>query len=243
MSLAGRGIVVTRPRALAAGLAGRIEQAGGRAILFPAIEIEDLPPPASLQRAASFDLAVFVSPTAVDRAVRDGRHWPRVAAIGAGTRQMLEARGVSPVLAPAGEADSEALLALPEMQQVAGKRVLIVRGQGGRAALGETLASRGAQVEYAECYRRARPQADATALLASWARGAVDAVTVNSAEALDNLAALLGEAGAARLRDTPLFVPHARVAAAAQRVGARQAIVAGAADEQMFERLVAYFAP
>jgi len=66
---------------------------------------------------------------------------------------------------------------------------------------------------------------------------------VNSAEALDNLAALLGEAGAARLRDTPLFVPHARVAAAAQRVGARQAIVAGAADEQMFERLVAYFAP
>ena len=241
MSLAGRGIVVTRPRALAPGLAARIEGAGGRAILFPAIEIEDLPLPGVLQQAESFDLAIFVSPTAVDKAARDVRRWPRVAAVGAGTRQALERRGISPVLAPQGEADSEALLALRELQQVAGRRVLIVRGQGGRALLGDTLAARGARVEYAECYRRARPKADVAPLLSSWTEGAIHAVTVNSGEALENLVALLGDAGAVSLRATPLFVPHERVAASATCLGVRQVIVAGPADEQMVRRLVAYF--
>ncbi|HEX9398142.1 MAG TPA: uroporphyrinogen-III synthase [Burkholderiales bacterium] len=241
MSLAGRGVVVTRPSALAAGLAARIEAAGGRAIRFPAIKIEDLPRPAALKRTASYDLAIFISPTAVDKAVGDGRRWPRVAAVGAGTRQALEARGVSPVIAPQGEADSEALLALPELRQVAGQRVLIVRGEGGRALLGETLTKRGARVEYAECYRRTRPRADPTPLLSSWAGGAVHAVTVNSGEALENFAALLGEAGAARLRSTPLFVPHARITAQAERLGVRQTVVAGPTDEEMLRRLVAYF--
>lgn len=241
MSLAGRGILVTRPSTLAAGLAARIEAAGGRAIRFPAIEIVDLPLPEALQRTASYDLAIFISPTAVDKAVGDGRRWPRVAAVGAGTRAALETRGIAPVIAPQGEADSEALLALPELRQVAGKRVLIVRGQGGRALLGETLAARGAHVDTAECYRRTRPQANPTSLLSSWAGGAVHAVTIHSAEALENLAALLGEPGAARLRSTPLFVPHARVAAQAALAGVREAIVAGATDAEMTERLVAYF--
>jgi uroporphyrinogen-III synthase len=70
----------------------------------------------------------------------------------------------------------------------------------------------------------------------------VDAVTVSSAEGLANLAGLLGAAGRARLAATPLFVPHARVAAAAERLGVREAIVAGPGDEQVLERLVAYFA-
>ncbi len=58
---------MTRPRALAAGLATLIEQSGGRAVLFPAIEIEDLPPPAALRDLEAFDLAVFISPTAVQK--------------------------------------------------------------------------------------------------------------------------------------------------------------------------------
>src|SRR5258705_526363 len=81
-----------------------------------------------------------------------------------------------------------------------------------------TLTERGAQVEYAECYRRVRPQADAAPLLAEWQRGAVDAVTVFSVAALENLVAMLG-AGARRLEATPVFVPHPRVAEAARRHG------------------------
>jgi uroporphyrinogen-III synthase len=242
MSLAGRGVLITRPRDLAAGLAALVERAGGKPFLFPAIEIERLPPPAILDRAREFDLAVFVSPSAVE-AAGPGRRWPRTAAIGAGTRQALERLGVGPVIAPKGAADSEALLALPELQDLAGRRVLVVRGEGGRPLLADTLASRGARVEHAECYRRRRPAADPAALLAAWAAGKVQAVTVSSSEGLDNLLALLGAPGAARLRETPLFVPHARVAALAERAGVKSIVVAGPSDAEMLERLVAYFAP
>jgi len=242
MSLAGRGIVVTRPRELAPGLARRIESAGGKAILFPAIEIEDLPPPQALRRLDAFDLAIFISPTAVRRAVKPGSRWPRVAAVGSGTRRELEKRGMSAVIAPQIGADSEALLALQELRHLAGKRVLIVRGEGGRELLGDSLKSRGADVEYAECYRRVRPDGDPAPLVAAWAHGGVHAVTVFSSESLENLIVILGRPGEKRLRETPLFVPHARVAEHAARLGVREAIVAGAGDGEMVERLVAYFA-
>jgi uroporphyrinogen-III synthase len=62
-------------------------------------------------------------------------------------------------------------------------------------------------------------------------------VTVFSRESLDNLAALVGEA---RLRTTPLFVSHPRIAEHAARRGI-PAIVAGPGDDAMVERLVAYF--
>ena len=43
MTLHGRGILITRPREQAQGLAKLVEAAGGRAIVFPAIEIQDVP--------------------------------------------------------------------------------------------------------------------------------------------------------------------------------------------------------
>lgn len=241
MSLAGRGIVVTRPRELAGGLERLLEARGARAIVFPALEIEPLPAPPALARLADFDLAVFVSPSAVRTALPAVGAWPRhvaAAAVGAGTRRELERAGVARVIAPSKSADSEALLALEPLKAVKGKRVLIVRGEGGRALLGETLRSRGAQVEYAECYRRAPPATDPAHLLAQWRSGAVHAVTAFSAQGVDNLIAVAGLDLAA---GTPFFVPHPRVASHAARAGIRQVVVAGAGDDQMIARLVAYF--
>ena len=240
MSLAGRGVLVTRPADVASALASLIEKAGGRAVIFPAIEIVDLPPPSAFQHLADFRLAVFVSPSAVLRALRAKPAWPRdmpVAAIGEGTRRVLKEHGFRHIVSPTQGADSEALLAMPELAHFAGERVLIVRGAGGRELLAQTLAARGARVEAAECYRRERPQRDARALLASWKRGEIDAVTVFSSEALNNLAAILGEA---RLQAVPVFVSHARIAEHAQRCG-MTAFVAGASDDEMVRRLVAYF--
>ncbi|OGA06805.1 MAG: hypothetical protein A3D95_01395 [Betaproteobacteria bacterium RIFCSPHIGHO2_12_FULL_69_13] len=254
LPLAGRGVLVTRPREQAAGLAALIGSAGGRALLFPAIEIEEAGDPAPalslIDRLEDFDLAVFISPNAVRKALelararRGDRPWPeqlRVSAPGRGTREELERHGFSRVIAPSSLADSEALLALPELAAVAGRRILIFRGEGGRELLGKALSARGARVEHAVCYRRVRPDADRGALLAAWQRGGVHAVTVSSSEGLANLDELLGRRGRRALRATPLFAPHPRVADAARRLGVREVVVAGPGDEEMLACLVAYF--
>jgi uroporphyrinogen-III synthase len=244
--------VVTRPRDQAAGLAALIEGAGGRALLYPAIEIEAPSDPSAalhaMENLQQFDLAIFVSPTAVQKSfelLKKARAtWPpglRAAAVGQGSRDELERHGIPGALAPESGADSEALLAAPELAAVAGKRIVILRGEGGRELLGDTLAARGAKVEYAACYRRAQPRTDAGPLLAAWAQGAVHAVTVSSTTGLRNLLAMLGAPGRALLGGTPLFVPHRRVAEEARRLGVRSPLLAGPADAEMMARLVAYF--
>ena len=250
--LARRRVLVTRPREQATGLAALILEAGGEPILFPAIEIASPADPNSFfgmaDRLERFDLAIFISPTAVQKAFEllqarhPGRRWPdhlRVAAIGGGSGRELERQGFTAVLVPPGEADSEALLASPELGEVHGKSIVVFRGEGGRELLGDTLAARGARVEYAECYRRVRPAVAATQ--PAWARDALDAVTVSSAEGLANLDALLRAWRRDWLHESPLFVPHARVAAQAARLGARETIVAGAGDSETARALIAYF--
>lgn len=248
--LAGRRVLVTRPRAQSAVLARLIGEAGGEAILFPAIEIADPadagPARALLGRLESFDWAIFISANAAERGLALlGRPWPgqvRAAAVGAGTRRLLNERGVHEVIAPEGRSDSEALLALPAFEAIRGRRVAIIRGEGGREVLRDALQARGASVEYAECYRRLRPHAVPGSLLSEWARGGVHAVTVNSAEALSNLLAMAGEAGASLVRSAPLFVPHPRVAEEAKGLGLARVVVAGPGDGEMLQALVAYFA-
>jgi len=237
--LQGKGIVVTRPQELADGLAALIQNAGGRAILFPTIAIEDAPPPPALRRLDAYDLAVFVSPTAVQKVMAQVPCWPEqlpAAAIGAGSRRELERHGVKRVLAPQAGADSEALLALPELESMQGKQVVIFRGGAGRPLLGDALRTRGAKVEYADCYRRVLAKSDPGPLLAQWRE--VHAVTVSSSEGLDNFVTLVG---AAKWAAVPLFVPHERVASRAKEQGAREVFVSGPTDAAVLERLVAYF--
>jgi uroporphyrinogen-III synthase len=249
--LAGRGVVVTRPRGQAGELAARIAAAGGTALLYPAMEIDDLEDRAPLQgiidRLHGFDLAVFVSPTAVQRAlalVRERRPWPAqlaTAAVGRASRAELERQGIPGALSPSTGADSEALLALPELAGVAGKRVVIFRGEGGRELLGDTLAERGAAVTYAACYRRSPPRQDVAPLLRAWSQGTVHALTSSSSAGLANLAVRLGGEAGRRLAETPVFVSHARIAEAARRLGAGKVITCGPGDDEMLEALVAYF--
>ena len=245
-----RRVLVTRPREQASALAALILEAGGEPVLFPAIEIVSTTDPSRFHRIADrldqFDLAIFISPTAVQKAfellqARRPR-WPehlRVAAIGGGSARELERQGFTAVIVPPGEADSEALLASPELGDVHGKSIVVFRGEGGRELLGDTLAGRGARVEYAECYRRTRPAVSATE--PAWVRDALDAVTVSSSEGLANLDALLRAWRRDWLRESPLFVPHARVAAEAARLGASKTIVAGPGDSETARALIAYF--
>jgi uroporphyrinogen-III synthase len=249
--LAGKGIVVTRPAHQAAHLAGLIRAAGGNPLLFPVIEIVDVedarPLLALIDRLDTFDWAIFTSPNAVAKAldlINARRAWParlRVAAIGRGTVRELNQRGVNEVIAPA-RFDSEALLDLPEMHEVAGKRMVIFRGVGGRELLGDTLAARGAAVEYAACYRRDRPRSDVAPLLNAWSRDELHAITVTSSEGVQNLLALVGAAGELTLRKTPLFVPHPRIAGTARELGLTAVVVTAQGDDGIVAGLLRWFA-
>jgi len=250
--LSGRGIVITRPREHAAALAGRVRAAGGDPILFPTIEI--VPPDDTgtvsgiIGRLEEFHLAIFVSPTAASRGcgmVSATRTWPanlRVAAVGEGTARALHERGFRDVISPSGEADSEAMAGLPELQGLGGRSVVIFRGQGGREWLRSELERRGARVEYAECYRRARPDAHAGALLARWQTGGVDAVSIASSEGLANFFAMLGPTGGRYIRATPMFVPHTRIELAARKLDVREVVVTGGGDDRTVAEMAAFFA-
>ncbi len=251
MSLAGRHVVVTRPAGQAAHFATALSEAGAIPVRFPVLEIRDIEDPAALIDAAirldTFDLAVFVSPNAIQKAlavILTRRAWPagvRVATIGKSSERELAQHGIHEVISPPLRFDSEALLELPELFDMAGKHVVIFRGDGGREVLGDTLSARGASVEYLTCYRRGKPPLDPAPLLKLWEQGRLDAVTLTSSEGLRNFFDMVGRLGQAWLRKTPAFVPHARIAEQARMLGLSMVIPTDPGDAGLMAGLVQYF--
>lgn len=239
--LHGMGVLVTRPAHQADSLCRLIEACGGMAIRCPALLISEpqdwTPALAIFDRLAEIDVAIFTSANAVDRSlplIRERGGWPprlEIAAIGQATAQALARHGVVNCLQPQAGFNSEALLALPRLQNVVGQRVVIVRGEGGRELLVETLTARGATVIYAEVYRRERPTGDVGVLLQRWQRGEIGAVVAASSETLLNLFDMLGIAGQDDLRKTPIITVSARTRQLAATLGCHFPRLAQAASD------------
>ena len=250
LPLSGKGIVITRPALQAQKLAHRISEAGGDPIVFPALEIEPVTDDsltACIAQLGKFDAAVFISPNAVRHgmaAIRAGQQiWPptmQVFAIGPATARELAQHAVSDVI-HAADGDSEALLALPQLQHVADQHWVIFRGKGGRELLADTLSVRGAVVTYAECYRRVCPTTDAEPLLLRWRVGGIHAVTIHSTETLRNFMHMLGEAGLPYLRTTPVFAPHEKIAESARACGIQHVNVATGGNSGLMASLIKWF--
>lgn len=216
--LAGHAVLVTRPADRADSLVERIAAAGGRPLRLPAIVIE----PLTIESPQSWTYAaiLFVSPAAVEHGIGAlalaPRNAPPLGAVGPATALALEQAGFRVSIGPGESGDSEGLLACPPLarENIAGRHVLIVRGEGGRERLATGLVERGAQVDYAEVYRRARPSRYDPEAVA-----ACDIVTATSGEGLDNLLALVTEAERARLLTLPLAAGAARIANLARERG------------------------
>ncbi len=244
--LAGLNILVTRPREQSVNLAQHIKALGGQVTLFPLLEIEPLSSAPVLRetaaRLAEFDLAIFISPNAVRfgmEAINAAGGLPPnlcIATVGQGSAQALLQAGVLQIIVPQQRFDSEALLAMQELQQVGGCKVVIFRGDGGRELLGDTLKARGATVEYATCYRRLKPQVDVTRLL----QHLPDALTVSSSEALRYLDEMLEEQGRMQLGAVPLFVPHARIAEQAETLGWKHVTITASGDDGLISGLLTW---
>jgi uroporphyrinogen-III synthase len=227
--LSGVGVLVTRPSQQADELCSLIKAAGGTAVRFPVLEIGEPEDMESLNRILdrleSYDLAIFISANAVSRAlnlIRSKREFPRqlrTAAIGRASARELRRFGLDVDICPSQRFNSEELLAMEPMQQVAGQRIVIFRGEGGRELLADTLTRRGAQVDYAEVYRRMKASPDTADLLRRWGRGEIHVVVATSNEALSHLYELVGKLGRAWLRKTPLVVISDRMLQLARELG------------------------
>lgn len=231
-------VLVTRPAAQAGAVRDALRAQGLQAEALPLIDICALPDPTPVHAAwrglAGRDWAFFVSPNAVQQffAARPAgleSGWPavHVGAVGPGTVQALRDAGVpaAQLTAPAADAaqiDSEALWARLAGQPWAGRRVLIVRGDGGRAWLAEQLAAAGAQVDFVQAYARHVPSCAAPEqrqlLEAALADPGGHLWLFSSAQAIDHLQQLCPDAQAVWPRSHALAT-HPRIAQRARSAG------------------------
>lgn len=242
--LANIGVAITRPVDQAKKLKLLIEKAGGSAIPFPLIEIVPLNDYCLFERVTHdltpYDWAIFISSNAVQNGmpsmVKSGIPAQlKFAAIGPVTAQELKQFGVQEVLIPESRFDSESLLALPEMHDMNNKKVMIVRGVGGREVLAESLKKSGAEVTFAECYQRINPQTNADLLAQAWRNQQLHAIVVTSSEAMRHLIDLAGNAD--WLKQVTICVNHARIAELPLTLGLKVQIAESAGDEAMFKLL------
>lgn len=250
-----RVVVVTRPRAQADALAQAVAASGRTAVLLPLLEISPVDDAAPLRAALTelgrFALVAFVSPNAIDAAFAHIDAWPvavPVAIVGDGSRAALARHGVTgdtfTIFSPAESAhsDSEHLLQRLDLASYADKRVLIVRGDGGRELLADALRAAGARVEPVAAYRRATPVL--TAELATQLRALLAQPNdwiITSSEALRGLAGLVqsidGAALMPRLMQQRLIVPHARIAQTARDLGLEHVRLTGSGDARLLAAL------
>ncbi len=247
--LHGVGVLVTRPEQQAATLCRLLEAQGASAYRFPALRI--LPAgdaralAAQLGAIARFDRIVFTSANAVRFGARllEDRRDLSLAAIGPATARALNQAGYRVAAQPIGRTDSQGLLELPAFEHLAGSRVLIVKGHGGRDLLESELTRRGAEVVTAEVYRReaVRPSAEELARLGDWLdANLVEVITATSVEVGASLLGLGSPALRAQLAARTWLVPGARIAAAlrARGLDAPLLVAARAEDQDLVAALV-----
>jgi uroporphyrinogen-III synthase len=248
-------VVVTRPLAQALSFADKVRAAGRVAVVFPLLAIEPLEDQSRLRNCledlARYAMVAFVSPNAIDAALPLVSAWPRevaLAVVGAGSRQALARHGLTDanvrIFSPLdpNRSDSETLLAALDLDQVRGKRILIVRGETGRELMGDALRAAGAEVDQVAAYRRVAPSLDGPlrVQLGQLLDDGADWV-ITSSEALgvlkDMASRLGGEAALTKVRQQRMIVPHARIAETAHALGFLNVVLTASGDERLLAEL------
>ncbi len=253
--LKGLKVMVTRPAHQADKLCQLITAQGGEVILLPAMAIEYFSVQQNpvlknnLDSLIQQNMAIFVSPNAVQAVallMQEGAlAWPpdlTIAAVGASTASALNALGLAVTVVPAAQFNSEGLLALPALQTVQGKRIILFRGEGGRELLSQALQERGAQLTEAVVYRRVLPALDITHQLPVWQAGGLDIIVCTSNTSIQNLITIIGKSARHWLLNMPLLVISERMALFAQTAGFVKAphVADNAADAAIVEALLKY---
>jgi len=241
--LSGLNVLLTRPAGQSDSLSDTIKYCGGSVCELPLIEIEPVTDPDACERIKSrilnldqYVAAIFISTNAARLGMSwIDRYWPQLPtglsayAVGPGTAAVL-GEFDWPVYCSDQGVTSEHLLALPGLRNIAGQRVALFRGVGGRELIAETLRERGAQVDYIELYRRRTPDYNADIVAEMVRDRKVNALVVTSAQILDVLLHFVHNDPAV-LGSIPVIVPSARVRDRALQAGFSSVIDAGGASD------------
>jgi uroporphyrinogen-III synthase len=253
--LAGKRVVLTRPRAQAGEFEARIAALGGVPVIAPAIAIAApdtwTVPDAALRRIGTYDWIAFTSANAVrallDRSNaigidRDELRSRRLAVVGpttAGTvAEALRQPDFMPVVHTA-----EALGR--ELVDVENARVLLPRGDLADGTLPDALRGRGAFVDEVVVYRTV-PGDGLSAIVAAMSDATVDALLFTSASAVRFVAEAIVASGgtvAGHSPASPVVACLGQVTAdAAHAGGFTNVIVAdGASQSELIDRLARWF--
>ncbi len=161
LKLAGKTVIVTRPRAQSSELVARLRGIGARVVLAPAIRIERPRSFASLddaiRRSRGYGAAVFTSANAVRpffsraRRLKTRPELPEMLfAVGRTTAAALRKLGERAAMTPKIPTASGLARA---MRLGKGTKVLFVKGESAREELPRILRSRGFRVDAVNAYR------------------------------------------------------------------------------------------
>jgi uroporphyrinogen III methyltransferase/synthase len=193
LPLAGRTILVTRPRRQSRPLSDALRRLGATVVEVPAIEIE---PPSdfrgldeALGRLATYDWVVFTSVNGVEAFFdRLSETQPQTlsssqkfAAIGPATAESLRERGFEAEVVPEKFVAEEVFRAIADRGELSGKRFLLPRADIAREALPDLLKASGAIVDVVVAYRTVADDEEMRRASALVERGDVDMVTFTSA--------------------------------------------------------------
>lgn len=252
-SLSGLRVLLLRSARPGDPLAARLAARGADVESLPLLRIEprSLPQAVLSDAVANADKWLFVS----RHAVRHGMGQVAAAglphdralifAIGAATAAALRKDWGVAAQHPR-EANTEGLLRLPELQDIAGQTILIFRGVGGRDALRAGLGARGAQVRYCEVYARIPESNRDPELAAALAAPGALLLVAHSGDVVRALAAALPRVQVRECRDHPLpacLVPGERVADIARQLGFTPVIAASALAAKMEQAVCRWYTP
>jgi len=236
-SLNGLKVLVTRPEAQATTLCDLIAAAGGEPITFPVIDIKAI----AVEQwndvlFAEQDMLIFISRNAVIHFMANvDKTLPnsiQMVAVGSATAMAMHEYGLNVDVQAPKPAGSESLLAMSELHNVSGKKIVIIRGQGGRELLADTLTARGARVQYIEVYQRqlSSPNNDKIEQAQQ-----ADCSIVTSVASLENMCQLIDVDG---LKDKQLIVISERIKQRAFELGFQEiSVTDDASDDAIMQKV------
>ena len=234
-----RRVLITRPQAKSAQLQTLLLSHQLYCLSYPLVQFSVKIAPLAQQSLLEADIIIAVSENAVIFANQQISDWPETAqyfAVGKATQQQFSLLGIS---ADSPEnATSEGLLALSHLANVQNKRVVLLRGNGGREYLAQELDRRGARVEYVETYCRELVPVDHSDQVLQWQQAQINTIVVTSGEILQYLWDNIGEINRCWLKRLSLIVPSQRIVTIAENLGFQTIELSNGADNESILKIL-----